>query len=484
MSSILRREVRDATGKGSDAPSEAGNALSVSEQSAYLTGAIYSLSKSYPFMGHMIQCLNIAYSSKVGTAAIILSEDKRWRMFINPHYFCNILTSEQRVAILLHEIYHVLHNHPFRVPYLKVSNRKLRLLNIAADMAINQLIKNLPNGCPDCPPLESNEQCQNKRCPGRCIDVNNFFDEDPATGIRTPWPKNKTMEYYYELLIRRFDDPRNNNQDNSKAGSAKNASLSNGLGSGGLDEGNAGGGAHSHDLPSTLDDHLWDGSLSEKDVMDATEDLIKRAMLKSNTTYSELPENVRSLLEYIEVNKAKLNYKALILSAIKKHASGHDRKHTWTRVSRRLGTKAPGTKIGDLPKLELYIDTSGSISTEELNEFLSVVDSFLKVGNRKCNMSFFNVTVYNRVRYKLGSKINKDDICIGGTSLQDVLKDILKRKGDLNIIITDGCFDDVSYEAWLKPEQRFPQVLWVISKEGEESHPLKRLGKTVKIPKT
>jgi hypothetical protein len=35
----------------------------------------------------------------------------------------------------------------------------------------------------------------------------------------------------------------------------------------------------------------------------------------------------------------------------------------------------------------------------------------------------------------------------------------------------------------MKPGQHMPQVLWIISKDGVEDHPLKRLGNTVKIPK-
>ncbi|MEM4725966.1 MAG: VWA-like domain-containing protein [Nitrososphaerales archaeon] len=435
--------------------------VSPEEKAQALATAIYETSKTHPFMGSVLQCLSITYSHQISTASIMFEVDaKRWDMLINPFFFCKKLSPAQRKAVMLHELSHITHRHPLRVPFLKISARKRMLMNIAADMAINQFIKDLPSGCPDCPPIEAAQPCPNEMCPGRCIDVKDYYDVDPVTKKKIPWPLNQTMETYYEKLIRRFDDP-DNEKDN---------------------DGNAGGGANTNDLPQTIDEHLWDSAVEEKDMLDATEELVKRAMIKAKLSHDDLPGHVRDLLEDIKTRRAELNYRALIMSAMKKHASGHDRKHTWLRKSKRFGFKAPGTKVGDLPRLELYIDTSGSISIEELNEFLDIVDNFLKVGSRKCNISFFHTELYGRQQYKIGSKINRSQIQIGGTSLKEVLSDIWARRGDLNIIVTDGCYDDVPFESWMKPGQTFPQVLWIISKQGKEDHPLKRLGDTVKVP--
>jgi predicted metal-dependent peptidase len=170
------------------------------------------------------------------------------------------------------------------------------------------------------------------------------------------------------------------------------------------------------------------------------------------------------------------------MAAMKRHAAGHDRKKTWTRKSKRFGNKAPGTKVGDLPKLHNYIDTSGSISIEEANEFLEVVDQFLRVGARKCKLGFFHTALYKDEDYKLGSRIKREDIQSGGTDLTPVMQNILKTKADLSIVITDGCYGDVPVESWMRPGEKWPQTLFIISKGGTEDHPLKRLGETVKIP--
>jgi len=441
-----------------------------------LASAIYECSKTHPFLGSVLQCLNISYGHTIPTAGIMFNPDaKRWDMLINPYFFCKKLNLLSQKAVLLHELSHITHKHPLRVPFLKIAARKRQLMNIAADMAINQFIKNLPAGCPDCPPKAAREQgaqCKNELCPGHGIFVEDYFDTDAKTGKQIPWERNKTMEYYYEKLLTRFDDPDPNDEKGEGEGEGE-----------GDGEGNAGGGAESGDLPQTLDEHMWDGSCEEKDMLDATEELVKRAMVKARLDYSSLPDSVKELLEDIKARNAELNYKAMIMQAMKRHAAGHDRKHTWTRKSKRFGYKAPGTKVGDLPKLYNFIDTSGSISIEEANEFLEIVDQFLRVGARKCQLGFFHTALYKSDEYKIGTKLKREDIQSGGTDLTPVMKEILLRKPDLAIILTDGCYGDVDVESWLKPGEKFPITLFIISKGGDENHPLKRLGaQTVKIP--
>lgn len=432
-----------------------------------LASAIYECSKTHPFLGSVLQCLTISYGHQIPTAGVMFNSDaKRWDMLINPYFFCKKLDLNQQKAVLLHELTHITHKHPFRVPFLKISPHKRMLMNIAADMAINQFIKNLPQGCNQCPPRNSGQPCTNELCPGYGIFVEDFHDIDEKTGKQIPWERLRTMEHYYEKLLTRFEEP-----DEDEDGSGQ-----------GQGQGNAGGGANTGDLPQTIDEHMWDGSAEEKDMIDATEELVKRAMVKARLDFSSLPDHVKELLEDIKVRRAELNYKALIMGAMKRHASGHERKRTWTRKSKRFGNKAPGTKVGDLPKLHNYIDTSGSISIEEANEFLDVVDQFLRVGARKCRLGFFHTSLYKDEEYKLGNRIKREDIQSGGTDLTPVMQNILKTKADLSIVITDGCYSDVPVESWMKPGEKWPQTLFIISQGGSEDHPLKRLGETVKIP--
>lgn len=560
-----------------------------------LNTALYELTRMHPFVGSTLQVMNIMYSYMVPTAGVTFNADlRRYEMYINPFFFCRSLNDKQRIAVLIHEINHILNKHLIRIPFMKVSDHKRQLLNVAGDLAINQTIQNLPRGCSQCPPIEAQKEgasCENEMCPGFCMDIADFFDEDDA-GKKKPWPKDKTMEFYFEKLMEKYDEPEEDpdtrnflvsvatteNLDVAASGSKRGKTLTfNGNGTQIVDgrdlnkgqnvlvkdqddprdngiyvvtaEGDDSSPAvltrlEAHDghdaasvvkcgdvagprfgtnknkfwgiegkpgtevrvdtdsmtwvpvqgkpsggkgTPRQFDVHDWHANAEEMDVLNATEELVKRAMVKQGLGYDDLPASIKDLLDSISGRKSELNYKGLILSAIKRSASGHDRAHSWTRRSRRFGNKAPGTKEGALPKLSLFLDTSGSISIEELNSFLDIVDEFLKVGSRKCEINLFSDTNYYVDKYKLGDRSMQDKIRrsvnMGGTCLESTIHRIFDTKPNLSIIITDGCYSDVRYEDLLKPGQQMPQVLWIISKDGKEDHPLKRLGNTIKIPK-
>jgi len=428
-----------------------------------LATALYEVNKYHTFYGAMLSLMNIQYSYMVPTAGVSFSPDNaRYEMFINPRFFCKALSPEQRVAVLIHEICHITHKHLIRVPFMKVSDHKRRLLNIAGDMSINTLIKNLPQGCRQCPPLEEMKQgaqCSNDLCCGHAMLPSNFYDEDEKSKKKTPWQNGKTMEFYFEKLMELYEEEDNEDNKDGQDGDAKNA-------------------------PRQFDSHEWHANAEESDVLNATEDLVKRAMVKQSMSWDDLPSSIKDLLEDIKIRKAELNYRQLILAAIKRSATGIDRKYSWARKSRRFGNKAPGTKEGDLPKLAMYIDTSGSISQEEMNEFLDTVDEFLKVGNRRCSINLFSDVNYFSSKYKIGDREPlKKEVKMGGTCLSDSLTHMLNTKSDLNIVITDGYYSDVKFEQWLKPGQNFPQVLWIISRGGSSDHPISRLGDTIQIPK-
>ena len=460
--------------------------VDIDEKNRCLATCLYNTRNSHPFMGAVLQSMNIMYTHQIPTAGIMFNTDaKRWDMWINPKYFCLNLNNTKntkvkkaqvagdlaRQAVMLHELSHITNKHPMRVPFLKISPQKRMIMNVAMDMAINQFIKNLPTGCSECPPPNSGEPCKNEDCPGKCIDVKDWYDEvKQADGSikKVQWEGNQTAEYYYEKIIERLSED--------------------GEGDGGQGEGEGQSGAgNPQGLPETLDEHMWEANAEEKEMLEATEDLMKRAMIKARFDYSDLPDSIKDLLEHIKTRRAELDYKGMILSAIKKSASGHERKGTWTRPSRRYGNKAPGTTVGDLPKLHMYLDTSGSISTEELNEFLGIVDNFLKAGSRKCRLNLFHTQNYYSDEYKLGTRLGGDNgvssqVQSGGTCLEESMRDIAKRRPDLAIFITDGYYGDIDAESWLPPNQKFPQCLFIISRQGTKDHPLRRFGSTIQIP--
>lgn len=483
-------ELKKKSGGGLRSTAEALKAakketVTAAEMKQCLQTCIYQTTKSHPFMGAILQIMNISFTHMLPTAGVMFNaEVKRWELMINPHFFCKKLTEKHRKAVLLHELYHITHKHPLRMPFIKLSVHKRQLMNIAMDMSINQFIKDIPDGCPECPPQGSGQPCQNENCCGRGIILRDFYDTDEKTGKQIPWQDRREFEYYYSKLLERFDDPDPQDQGDGD-GDGEGEGEGDGQGQGnGKGDGNAGGGASTGDLPETTDVHAWDGAGDEGDMLEATEDLVKRAQVKTRFGYDELPGHIKELLEHIKSRKAELNYKAILLQAMKASLPANFRVKSWTRKSRRFGNKAPGTRNGEQPKLEIFIDTSGSISIEEANEFLDIVDEFLKIGARKCMLNMFHTSNYYREEYKRGQRIKREDIQSGGTCLEESMRSIAKHRPDLSIVLTDGYYGNVQTQKMVGVNGQFPNVVYIISKEGTTDHGMKddKNAKTVKIP--
>jgi len=466
----LKRRAREAGIRSREEALEAAKKETVSaeEQKQCLQTAIFQTTKTNPFMGSVLQCMNMTYSHMIPTAGVMFNAElKRWDLLINPYFFCRKLNEGHRKAVLLHELYHITHKHPLRVPFMKLSSHKRQLMNVAMDMAINQFIKDLPDGCPQCPPRQpgsfASQPCENPDCCGSGINIKDFFDTD-KNGKVTQWDARQPAEHYYEKLMERFQDPDPEDQQGKK--------------------GNAGGGANTGDLPKTTDVHHWDGSGEEKDMLEATEDLVKRAMVKCKFSHDELPGHIKELLDHIKARRAELDYKRLILQAMKSSLPANFRVKSWTRKSKRYGSIAPGNKNGEEPKLDNFIDTSGSISIEEANNFLDIVDEFLRVGARKCTLNMFHTSNYYREDYKRGQRIKREDIQSGGTCLEDSFRVIAKSRPDLAIILTDGYYSHVDTKKLVGSNGRFPNTVFIISKDGTTDHPFKDepWAKTVQIP--
>jgi len=408
------------------------------KQKEALHSAFYFLTEKEggnQFLGTLLQELTVRFDGRVPTAAISYNKTfKRIEVMLNADFFMAFDTKE-RASILLHEVLHFLYDHLNRLPFLasNTSDEDKKMFNVAGDMAINQYLRYLPKT------FTIGDKEYNT------IDVAAWKLKDG-----TPFPKWKTMEEYYDLI-----------KDNQEA----NKDKLRGQGSDG-GEGEQ----------QSFDVHDWD-ELSEedkKDLLNETANILKRTVEKTNTDYSNLPGFIKDLIERINVNLNRLNYKQILQKTIKKHASCADRESTWTKPNKRYGVYAPGTKLAKIPKLDMYIDTSGSISHVELNAFLMVIDNFLKVGTRRCKIHLWHTEVYKSLDYKLGQRFDGTELESGGTCVEDTLSHIKKTSPNLSIVLTDGYF----YQSSIKPKS---ELIWVISEGGNKDHPLVKLGKTIPL---
>ena len=350
------------------------------------------------FVGSMLQTIQIDYSIRIPTACIqYVPSKKQFLIEINPIFF-RFLTLEERMAVLLHEMEHMNKLHLTRIPAFEDRQKA----NKAADCAINQFIPGIPT-----------------RDPIKAIMPENFNLD-----------KDRSLEDYYDMWP--DDDEEEDNED----------------GGGGDGRG------------QLLDEHDWDPNVDEEDVLEGVEDVIKRTMIKTSRDHSSIPKQFQDLLENIEKKRKCIDWKKQLRQFIKCHASGIEKVATRNRPNKRYDYQSPGLKIGELPKLLILMDTSGSISVTEANAFLDQIDQILKVGMRDVKLGLWNTSCYELIPYRKGKRqeVHKK-VKSGGTCFESCVSIINKTTYDGVIVLTDGFFDDT------KTKVACP-ILFVISHGG------------------
>lgn len=405
-------------------PKKEPKVYSRDEQKKALEGALHYLCREQPFMGSLLQELTMKYTNAIPTAGITFNKEQTaFEVYINPTFFCD-LTREERVAVLHHEILHFTNKHLFRLPFLTAKEEDRKLYNMAGDMSINQYIPNLPKGCIDV------KEWKMKVTPAK--------KGDPT---EAPFPLLKSMEQYYDLL--------KDNQDTNK---------------------------DKHKEYKEFDQHDWEAldEATKQKMLEEAKKVLKRTIEKTSFSHSSAPDSIKDLLQEIESMTTTLNYKQILKRALKKTVSATNREGTWKRPNKRYGLAAPGTKIGMLPKLSFYLDSSGSISHKELNGFLDIMSNFLRVGSRDCTLALWHTSIYYKKKFKLHDNVTEKEIESGGTNITSVMQDIQKSNPNLAIVLTDGYFDSCSIPVTT-------EVLFIISKGGNKNHPLAHMGKTIML---
>ena len=100
-----------------------------------------------PFFGHFLLGVNRIFSEEGPTLWVKPTEDDKVILGVNPHFWSNQLNTEElRMGGIKHEILHLVFKHLTRVDEKEGPRKKyrnLKLFNIAADLVVNQYIKDL-----------------------------------------------------------------------------------------------------------------------------------------------------------------------------------------------------------------------------------------------------------------------------------------------------------------------------------------------------
>lgn len=289
-----------------------------------------------PFYGHFLTGLNrIVTNDQTPTAAVAIRAG-RPVLIVNPEFFMRTVTRRpERVAVIKHEVLHLLLQHLERVDWAR-SNRFV--YNLAADLVVNQLIgRKWP-------------------LPASAITLDTF--------PRLSLPADRTVEQYYRMLLHGLD-------------TIELTIIS----------------SHSDHAP--WDDGLSDAdrTLGRHEIAR----LARHARLRSGSSYSLLDEPVRTIVDaLIEQVEPTVDWRRVL--RMFGNSSRQTRiRNTLRRPSKRYGSY-PGIKVQRSHRIVAAVDTSGSISDADLGDFFGEIRGMWRQGSEvtvvECDQIIQNTWTY------------------------------------------------------------------------------------------
>jgi len=375
-----------------------------------------------PYYGFFLIMLNKLWSKKVPTAGVS-KNGINYQLVVNDTFWEG-LSENHRLGLLKHELLHIAFGHLTTV--FKFSDRKLA--NIAMDMEINQYIdvNYLPEG-------------------GIMIDDYAELNLDRKAGAR----------YYYDKLKEAKDEK----DQNGTSGSPEFDKLCDQMDSG--------------DGEGLPDHSTWD---EFENLSEAEQKLIEKQLQKVLGDAKEqtikkrgsIPGEIEGVIVIDEIVAPKFDWRGYM-----RRFTGISTKVFTKKIRRKENRRFsdnPGLKIKMRQHMLLAIDTSGSVSDDELKEFMNEIHHIYKAGVDitivQCDTSIRSIEPYK----------GKNDLKVqgrGGTEFDPVLDyyNANNKKYTSLVYFTDGECD-----ANVKPKGN---VLWVISERSELNEDLP--GKVIKL---
>lgn len=415
--------------------------------------AIIELILKEPFYANMTMNMTRQLRTDIPTAGVNVTENVN--LIINP-YFWNSLSITEQMGVLKHECLHVLHNHIARFAEIdpETYNKKehtlkdrikaiqnARELNIAADLAINEYLPELPktwsmfdeNGNIVLQPekiLDQNGNEIDNPNANKPVECNPCIVNDMK--VKYPDMQNEmTMEYYYQFL--------------------REEKQKNGEGDG---EGNGGGFA-------IMDDHsIWsDGDIDPEYIKEKVRQVANKALEQTmDRNAGIISGEISNLIE--KLNHKPKDWRSDLQRFVARNVElvvESSRK----KRNRRYGIIFPGQKIDPKLHLCIAIDTSGSVQDEELRQFLAEITAIHK-NNVKVTIVECDAEV--QAVYEFNPKKQPKIKGRGGTAFIPVFEEVEKKEfkskyGEIDglVYLTDGC----NFEGNQLKKPKFP-VLWAI----------------------
>jgi predicted metal-dependent peptidase len=372
-----------------------------------------------PYYGFFLIMLNKVWRKDLPTAGVS-KNGINFQLAINEEFWTG-LSEMHQMGLLKHELLHIAFGH--LTSFKSFKNK--RLANVAMDMEINQYIDEdwLPEGG---------------------IDINNYEDLNLE--------RKAGCRYYYDKL-NQFQDEKDKN------GTCGNEGMDQLL-----DQ------VASGDVP---DHSTWE---EFEDLSEAEKKLIEKQLQKVLADAKEqtikkrgnIPGEIEGVIVIEEIVPPKFDWRGYI-----RRFTGVSTKVFTKKIRRKENRRFsdnPGLKIKMKQHMLLAIDTSGSVSDSELQEFMGEIHHIYKVGVDvtvvQCDTSIRSIEPYK----------GKHEINVagrGGTEFDPVLDyyNANQKKYTSLVYFTDGeCYTSVVPKG---------NVLWVLSERSHMNEDLP--GKVIKL---
>ncbi|MBD3262723.1 MAG: hypothetical protein GF334_13820 [Candidatus Altiarchaeales archaeon] len=398
-------------------------------------------------------------SKSVDTMGVYV-KGSRFYLLYNPDFVRSLSDPELRF-VLTHEVYHlILHHCTRRAP---ADPRRSKMWNLAADLAINSLV------------VDDND---------RHMPKDEKYKGLRPTDEQFKYPEKLSMEQYLQLIDEQFGGQSGNQKCPACGGSGKKSQSGQGQqqsqrGSQGQSQGGSGqgqqdsqdqqggggsgqgqqsdkcpvcGGTGQHgDIPSSgFDEHSqWDED--ESGMADTMIRNLVDKLSKREKVWGTLSADMQSII--MAAQQAQVSWRKFLRFYLGNLVSTKA-ESTFKRPNRRFGYPYCGTKRKHVDRKLVAVDTSGSISDDDLAQFLCEVNRLAEI--QPVDLVMFDWDIQGKIvpfdrktkRFKFDGR--------GGTNFQPVMDLADKHRYSSLIILTDGYASEPTKPVYVK------DVLWVI----------------------
>ena len=380
-----------------------------------------------PFFAAVSRRIDKRASHAIPTAGVMVNPDTaQFEMLYNPDFF-ETLTDLERADVLKHEFYHI--------TFLHVTDRmpegvKPQLWNIAADLAINSHLSNLPEG-----------------------------GLIPGEGPFKDLPRGESAEWYLARMPGvKAGEEEGRLEEEGEAGSPGQEGEPGQEGKG-KGKGKSMSDLAEEDMPDTLDDHSGWGKCSQemKDMAkERLKDIIRKAgedCAKNNNWGSVSADCKKKIMKVLDT---KVDWKK-VLRYFVKTSQRANRSSSIKRINRRYAYIHPGRRSNRVARVAISIDQSGSVSDQLLSRFFAELNKLSEIA--EFVVIPFDTHVEESLVYtwKRGQTKVTERVLHGGTCFDAPTDYVNKNNFDGHIILTDMCAP--------KPQSSKCQRMWMTTTE-------------------